>query len=140
MGPTFHPIQSAEGWQLSNAPVLSMPAFRASLDIFDEVGMTKLREKSLRLSGYLRQLLEKRENLPHFTIITPASEADKGCQLSLLTGENGKALFDYLTANGVMCDWREPNVIRIAPVPLYNTFVEAWEFVNLLATYQRENG
>lgn len=140
MGPDFQPIHSAEGWQLSNAPVLSMAAFRASLDIYEEVGMTKLREKSLRLSGYLRQLLETRENLPNFTIITPASDADKGCQLSLLTDEKGKGLFDYLTTKGVMCDWREPNVIRIAPVPLYNTFVEAWEFVELLATYQRENG
>lgn len=140
MGPDFCPIPSAEGWQLSNASVLSMAAFRASLDIFDEVGMSRLREKSLKLSGYLRYLLTNREDLPEFTLITPESPADSGCQLSLLTGEDGKAIFDYLSSNGIICDWREPNVIRVAPVPLYNTFQEVWQFVESLATYQRQKG
>lgn len=140
MGPDFRPIHSAEGWQLSNAPVLSMAAFRASLDIFSEVGMDALRKKSLVLSGYMRYLLTTREDLPEFTIITPEEQHASGCQLSLLTGENGKALFDYLTEKAVICDWREPNVIRVAPVPLYNTFQEVWQFVDHLATYHRRNG
>ncbi len=136
MEPVFDPIPSAEGWQLSNAPVLSMAAFRASLDIFAEVGINALREKSLRLSGYLRQLLKNRDDLPEFTIITPAEAAASGCQLSLLTSDNGKALFDWLTDNRVICDWREPNVIRVAPVPLYNTCADVWAFTQILADFQ----
>lgn len=140
MGPDFHPIPTAEGWQLSNAPVLSMAAFRASLDVFEEAGMTALREKSLRLTTYLLALLDGRTDLPAFTIITPKADKDRGSQLSFLTDENGKALFDYLTQQGVICDWREPNVIRIAPVPLYNRFEDVWQFVDLLSSFATKKG
>lgn len=131
MEPEFVPIPTAEGWQLSNPPILALAGLRASMDLFEEVGMERLRQKSVALTGYLRYLLEQ-ANLP-LTIITPAAEAAHGCQLSLLThGPEGKAIFDYLDARGVRCDWREPNVIRTAPTPFYNTFQEQFAFVALL--------
>ncbi len=138
MGPQFLPIPTAEGWQLSNAPVLSMAALRASLDLFQEAGMGSIRAKSIKLTTYLLQLLEKRRDLPRFTVITPKESRHRGAQLSLLTDEHGQQLFDYLTAQGVICDWREPNVIRVAPVPLYNRFQDLWEFVELMAKFQRD--
>jgi len=130
MEPDFVPIPTAEGWQLSNAPVLSMAALKASLDIFDEVGMEALREKSKKLTGYMHYLLTE-SRLP-LTIITPADPLQRGCQLSIMMHHHGKAIFDQLEPNGVICDWREPNVIRLAPVPLYNNFMDAFEFVEIL--------
>ncbi|MEO1450976.1 MAG: kynureninase, partial [Bacteroidota bacterium] len=132
MEPEFVPIPTAEAWQLSNAPVLSMAALRASLDIFDEVGMDALREKALHQTDYLLNLLDAHSELP-VEIITPREPAARGGQLSLLTGDGGKVMFDRLTEAGVICDWREPNVIRIATAPLYNSYVDLWHFVHILA-------
>lgn len=131
----FKPIPTAEGWQLSNAPILSMAAHKASLDIFEEAGIEKLHKKRKLLNTYLWFVVEeinKEKNL--FDIITPKNEAEHGCQISLLTKNNGKELFDELTKQGVIADWREPNVIRIAPVPLYNSFEDVWKFGNIIST------
>jgi kynureninase len=125
----FIPIPSADGWQLSNCPVFNMSAHYASLEIFEEAGMDRLREKSLKLSGYLLHLLEE---LEFIKVITPKTDQDRGCQVSMYVEENGKKIFDYLQSKGVIADWREPNVIRIAPVPLYNTFEEVFQFFNIL--------
>ena len=126
----FIPQQGAAGWQMSNAQVLSMAAHRASLAIFDEVGMDKLIAKSKLLTGYLEFLLlnGKRKD---FKIITSEDVAQRGCQLSIVMNENGKKTFDALTQNGVIADWREPDVIRVAPVPLYNTFEDVYRFAEI---------
>lgn len=131
MKPGFYPQAGAAAWQMSNAPVLSLAAHRASLAIFDEVGMPSLRKKGLLQHNYLRYLLSE---LPDsgFQIITPEADTEKGCQVSMLTDERGKALFDALTNNGVIADWREPNVIRLAAAPLYNKFEELYRFVEIL--------
>lgn len=125
MGPDFRPIPGAEGWQLSNPPILSLAAVKASLEIFDEVGMKALREKSLKLTGFLLELLQGHDG---FHIMTPTTEDDRGCQLSLVVEKNGRRVFDALTESGVVCDWREPDCIRIAPVPLYNSFGDVLKF------------
>lgn len=130
----FKPMRGAEGWQLSNAQILSFAAHKASLDIFAAVGMAALREKSLRLTAYLEFVLDdvnRGKNL--FRIITPRNPEARGCQISALTDDRGKALFDRLTENGVIADWREPNVIRFAPVPLYNSFEDVWRLGEMLA-------
>lgn len=129
MPPWFEPMPGAEGWQLSNPPILALAALRASMEMFDEVGMPALREKSLKLTGYFDALLKARLQSDSIRIITPSDPAQRGCQLSLQTQSNGRALFDRLTAAGVIADWREPDVIRLAPVPLYNSFMDVWEFV-----------
>ncbi len=132
----YKPEIGASGWQLSNAPVLSMAAHRASLDIFDEVSMKSLNQKSVKLNGYLQYVIEEAAKVnPHlsFEIITPE---DRGCQLSVLTNDSGKALFDYLADNGILADWREPNVIRMAPVPLYNSFTDIYRFGQALIAYK----
>ncbi|MDL1892819.1 kynureninase [Sphingobacteriales bacterium CHB3] len=139
MGPTFDPIPGAEGWQLSNPPILPLAALRASLEIFDEVGMETLREKSVRLTSYLEYLLNNHPS-KMFSIITPADSAQRGCQLSIRTKEGGKKIFDHLMANGVVCDWREPDVIRVAPVPLYNSFTDVFRFVEILASGTEAGG
>ncbi len=131
----FKPMRGAEGWQLSNAQIFSFAAHKASLDIFDEAGMEALRAKSLQLTGYLEFILDevnREKNL--FRIITPRDAAQRGCQISALTDERGRALFDFLSANGVVADWREPNVIRFAPVPMYNSFEDVWGLGALLRT------
>ena len=125
----FKPIASAEGWQLSNAPVLSMAAHKASLDIFEDAGMNNLAAKGKMLSDYLCFILEElnkgsKEKL--IEIITPKDA--KGCQVSMLMLKKGKEVFETLKQNGVIADWREPNVIRVAPVPLYNSFEDIWKF------------
>lgn len=130
MDKEFVPMESAAGWQMSNAQILPMAAHWASLEIFEEVGMQKLRAKSEKLTAYLEYLLN--QNNFGFEIITPKNKEERGCQLSLLTGDNGKDLFKKLQKHGVISDWREPNVIRIAPVPLYNSFEDAWHFVEIL--------
>lgn len=135
----FKPMPTAEGWQLSNAQILSMAAHLASLELFDEVGMTPLREKSLALTAFAEKLVREinhelkdpsSEDLIH--IITPSDPEDRGCQLSLVIPEIGKSVFEFLSQQGVVADWREPDVIRIAPVPLYNTFEEVWRFGEIL--------
>ena len=131
----FVPMPGAAGWQLSNAQIFSFAVHRASLEIFAEVGMAALRAKSEQLTAYLETLLRESPAAANFTLITPADPTARGCQLSILTGDTGKALFDHLSARGVVCDWREPNVIRVAPVPLYNSFEDCARFVELLEGY-----
>jgi kynureninase len=129
----FKPMPGADGWQLSNYNVLSGAALLASLKAFDETGMSALRRKSLLLTGYLEYLLKQIDpDRKEFEIITPSDPAHRGCQLSLLVKKGGKKIFDILTRQGVVADWREPSVIRVAPVPLYNTFEEVWRFVDIL--------
>jgi kynureninase len=132
--PEFIPVASADAWQVSNAPIFSMAPLRASLDIFDEAGgMSSLRTKSIKLTSYLQYLLDDLDSSGGgFEIITPRDEAERGCQLSILVQDDPKTRFNILEAAGVKCDFREPNVIRAAPVPLYNTFHEAWHFAQLL--------
>jgi len=134
--PEFIPVASADGWQVSNPPIFSMAPLRSSLAIFDEAGgMQRLREKSKKLTGYLEFLLE-RAGTNRFTVITPREPEARGCQLSILAHENPKELHQKLEAAGVKADFREPNVIRAAPTPLYNTFHEVWRFAQLLAPPQ----
>jgi kynureninase len=131
----FDPIPTAEGWQLSNAPVLSMAAHKASLDIFEEAGMERLHQKRKTLSAFLHFVLNEGNKVAEnrsVQLITPDNENERGCQVSLLVKENGRAIFEKLIRQGVVADWREPNVIRVAPVPLYNTFEDAWRFGNLV--------
>lgn len=131
MGSEFAPIESAEGWQLSNPPIFQLAALRASLDIFDEAGMPRLRAKSERLTAYMEFLLDHRL-AGKVEILTPRDPAARGSQLSLRVA-GGKTVHARLTAAGVVCDWREPDVIRVAPVPLYNSFMDVHRFVNILA-------
>jgi kynureninase len=133
MDKTFVPIQSAEKWQLSNAPIFSMAACLSSLDIFDEVGMNALIAKSQALTGYLAFIIgeiNKQKN-NCLEIITP--EENRGCQLSIVAHGYGKPLYNELIKNGVIPDWREPNVIRCAPVPLYNNFMDIYRFGLILS-------
>lgn len=135
MEPGFKPTPTAEGWQLSNAPILSMVAHKASLEIFEEVGMDALCEKRDKLTGYLEFVLDTiSAKYPNsaFEIITPRNQTQRGCQISMLTSHKGKAMFDYLTEKGVIADWREPNVIRLAPVPLYNSFTDVYQLGQLI--------
>jgi len=131
----FVPQKGAAGWQMSNAPVFNMIAHDAALDIFEKAGMAALREKSEALTGYMEFLLKQLTHLP-FEIITPDNPLQRGCQLSLLFKERGKEVFEKLTKNGVIADWREPDVMRIAPVPLYNTFEDCYRFYEILAGIQ----
>jgi kynureninase len=130
MPPTFEPMQTAEAWQLSNAPVMSMAPLLASLDCFDRAGMEALRAKSVQLSGYLQWVMEVvAERVgADFKLITPSDWSERGCQISMHTGHYGKALYHALQAKGVVADWREPAVIRLAPVPLYNSFDDVYRF------------
>ncbi|MFD2168336.1 kynureninase [Thalassotalea euphylliae] len=135
MGNEFQPIATAEGWQLSNPPVLSLAAVRGAYEtVMLAGGMTKLREKSLALTSYLRDLL-KHELGDDIRIITPEAETAHGSQLSIMInkpGLDGKSMFSAIEAKGVTTDWREPNVIRVAPVPLYNQFQDCFHFVRIL--------
>ncbi len=129
----FRPMRGAAGWQLSNAQVFAMAPHKVSLDLFVEAGMERLRAKSVRLTGYLEWLIRR---LDGFHIITPADAEARGCQLSITTGRVGRKLYEYLIAHGVVCDWREPNVVRVAPVPLYNTFEDVWQLARLLEAFR----
>jgi kynureninase len=133
----YIPEPGAAGWQLSNAPVFGMAVHLASLDIFQEAGIRNLQEKSATLTSFLRHVLNRalssNTNLK-FDIITP--ENQPGCQISLLTDANGKQLFDFLTSEGIIADWREPNVIRMAPVPLYNSFEDVWKIGRAFAAFK----
>ena len=133
--PDFIPVRSADSWQLSNPPILAMAPLRTSFAIFDEAGgMEALRSKSLRLTGYLQFLLSEIGS-ERFSVITPPAPDDHGAQLSILVHEHPKELFRKLEAAGVKTDFREPNVIRVAPAPLYNTFHEVWRFAQILAEH-----
>jgi kynureninase len=131
MEPGFDPIPTAEAWQLSNPPILSMAAIHASLQIFAQAGMEQIRKKSLLLTNYLFYLI-KENNVDTFHIITPSNDAERGSQVSLQMKQPNKNLFETLTNAGVVADWREPDVIRVAPVPLYNSFVDVFQFVQVL--------
>ena len=121
----------AEGWQLSNPPILSMSAIKASLDMFNEVGMKALRQKSLKLTGYLEHLIN---NLNHrsIEIITPTDPNQRGCQLSIKVKNADRGLHQKLIEHHVITDWREPDVIRCAPVPFYNSFEDVYQMVQIL--------
>jgi len=127
----FDALSGAEGWQLSNPSILSMAAIRASLDIFEEAGFDTIREKSITLTGYLEYLIEALKD-PRINIITPKNPKERGCQLSIQVKSANKNLHTQLTANGVISDWREPDVIRVAPAPLYNSFEDVFKFVEQL--------
>ncbi|UKE52310.1 kynureninase [Xanthomonas translucens] len=137
MGPEFVAAPGADGWQLGNPPILSMAPLRASLELFERAGLPALRRKSLQLTGYLETLIHARlaETLQ---ILTPADPAQRGCQLSLRViggRERGRALFEYLQSVGVLGDWREPDVIRISPVPLYTRYRDIYRFVEEVETW-----
>jgi len=134
--PEFIPVASADGWQISNPPIFAMAPLRASLALFDDAGgMQSLRAKSIRLTSYLEFLLTDIGS-KKFTLITPRNPEERGCQLSILAHQHPKELLKELEGAGVKCDFREPNVIRVAPTPLYNTFHEVWRFARLLAHHQ----
>jgi kynureninase len=134
--PEFIPVASADAWQVSNPPIFSMAPLRASLSIFDEAGgMKALSAKSNKLTGYLEFLLSETSS-KNYSVITPRDADARGCQLSILAHEHPKELFKKLQTAGVKCDFREPNVIRVAPTPLYNTFHEAWRFSKILTQHK----
>lgn len=133
MGPTFNPIAGAEGWQISNPPILQMASLRASLEIFAEAGMSALRERSVRLTAYLEQMLAAVDD-DRISVITPTDPKQRGCQLSIRVKNADKSLFTAISERGVVADWREPDVIRVAPVPLYNSFGDIEKFVQILGS------
>lgn len=138
----FNPIPTAEGWQLSNAPVLSMAAHKASLDIFKDAGMQNLVSKGKRLAAYLKFILAKiNDRMPEkiLEVITPQDENESGCQVSMLMLKDGKQVFEALKKEGVIADWREPNVIRVAPVPLYNSFEDVYRFGEIISAVTEKN-
>jgi len=132
MGPNFHPMSGAEGWQLSNPGILSLAVLRASLEIFREAGMERLRAKSISLSGYLEYLLG-RSSSHGSSIITPRESEGRGAQLSIRIPRDGRLLCNRLAAEGVFGDWREPDTFRVAPVPLYNSYHDVFRFVQHFA-------
>lgn len=134
MEPDFDLMPGAEGWQTSNAPVMNMAALLASLGEFREAGMDRLREKSLALTDFLERGIHSvaAATGAQLDILTPSDPAQRGCQLSVVAHGHGKALFDHLTAHGVIVDWREPAVIRLAPVPMYNRFADVAQFLVIL--------
>lgn len=131
---TFKPMPTAEAWQVSNAPVMSMAVHRVALEQFDRAGMANLRAKSERLTGYLAFVIAEvvRGTGASLEVITPGDPVQRGCQLSIVAHGRGKELFNAISARGVMADWREPNVIRVAPVPMYNSFEDVWRFGGIL--------
>lgn len=131
MRDAFEGIPTVESWQLSNPPILSMAAIRASLDLFDQAGMNNLLAKSKKLTGFMEKIILG-INHPKINIITPSDPNQRGCQLSIQVVEADKTLFDKITADGVIADWREPDVIRVAPVPLYNSFQDVLSFCQIL--------
>jgi len=127
----FDPIPGVQGWQLSNQPILSMVAIWPSLKLFDEIGMTKLRNKAISLTGYLEYLVKSiGDDL--INIITPADPTKRGSQLSIQVKHSDRTLFDKITAAGVVGDWREPDVIRITPVAMYNSYEDVFNFYEVL--------
>ncbi len=140
MEPGFDPIESAEAWQMSNAPVLSMAAHKAALDIFVEAGMSAMREKSLLLTGYLEFIVDQVRNTTgvQLQILTPANPNERGCQLSIVVPGAKKQLVKDLAERGIVVDWREPNVIRMAPVPLYNSFEDIFTFGEVFTEFLKK--
>ncbi len=133
----FIPMQGAAGWQLSNAQIFGMAAHKVSLDMFHKVGMEALREKSKKLLDFMESLIQDINEVSFkYNIITPKNPEERGSQLSILTGDEGKQLFNDLTEHGVIADWREPNVIRVAAVPMYNSFEDVYRFVELLEKFK----
>jgi kynureninase len=134
MEPNFDPIQGADGWQISNLPILSLAPYLASVELFAEIGMEALIAKRNTITSYLEFVLHEidREVKGNFEIITPSNPSERGCQLSVFLHGEGRRLFDYLMKNGVIVDWREPNVIRLAPVPLYTSFEDIYHFGQIL--------
>jgi kynureninase len=129
----FDQLPGAEGWQLSNPPILSMAAIRASLDVFKKAGFDKLCQKSRKLTGYFEFLINELNN-SDIKIITPSNPDERGCQLSIQVKNADRSLHDKLTKAGIITDWREPDVIRCAPVPLYNSYMDVYSFVERLKT------
>ena len=136
MEPQFNPIQGADGWQISNLPVLSLAPYLASVELFAEIGMEALIQKRNQITSYLEFVLRQidQEVNGNFEIITPSNPSERGCQLSVFLHGEGRSLFDYLMKNGVIIDWREPNVIRLAPVPLYTSYEDIYRFGQILKT------
>ncbi|HBS53564.1 MAG TPA: kynureninase [Flavobacterium sp.] len=130
----FDPIQGADGWQISNLPVLSLAPYLASVELFAEIGMDALIAKRNTITAYLEFVLREidREVQGNFEIITPSNPSERGCQLSVFLHGEGRSLFDYLMKNGVIIDWREPNVIRLAPVPMYTSYEDIYRFGQIL--------
>jgi len=129
----FQPMHGADGWQLANPNVLALAVHQASLDIFEQAGILQLRKKSETLTSYAAYMIESIPGIEDvLEIITPKETKERGCQLSLLVHKGGKAIFDELYQQGVVGDWRSPNVIRIAPIPLYNSFEEVYHFAEIL--------
>ena len=139
MPPDFDPSPGAEGWQLSNPPILPLAALRASMDIFDEVGMEKLRAKGDRLTSYLEFLLDQIPS-DRVTIITPRDIHQRGLQLSIYVPGNGRVYLEALIRRGIQADLREPDVIRVAPVPLYNRYADVFAFAQHLEKVIAEHG
>jgi kynureninase len=138
MGPEFQPTPGADGWQLSNPPILALAPLRVSLDVFRRAGMGALREKSVQLTGYLEYLVQT-QLAGVLQVVTPAEPARRGAQLSIRVvdgRERGRSLFDYLLAHGIIGDWREPDVIRISPAPLYNRFADCLAFAEAVRAWK----
>ncbi len=135
----FTPRSGAEGWQVSNPPILSLAPLRASLDIFDEIGMDALRDKSRKLTGFLVDLLDPLSD-GWFEIITPRSSEERGCQVSLAFRDGARDVLTSLHAEGIVCDFREPNILRAAPTPLYNRFDDVWQFAEALSRLRGASG
>lgn len=137
MAPGFDPEVGAAGWQVGTSPIPLLALFKASMVVFDDAGgLDSLRQKSIHLTAYLEFLIHEinqRQNEEIYKIITPADPAARGCQLSVVCKRNAKAIFNYLAQNGAIGDWREPDVIRLSPVPLYNTFEDVYKTAKLMA-------
>lgn len=135
MESNFDPVIGADGWQVSNLPILSLAPYLASVDMFAEIGMEKLIKKRDLITAFLEFILhtiDKETDNTEFEVITPSNPKERACQLSVYLHGQGRSLFDYLMKNGVVTDWREPNVIRLAPVPLYSSFEDMYEFGQIL--------
>lgn len=136
----FKPMEGAAGWQLSNAQIFPMAIHKASLELFEEAGMDRLRRKSEMLTGYLEFVTNSLDMTgERFTIITPANPAERGCQLSMIVKKDGRILFDYLQSQNIMPDWREPDVIRMSPVPMYNSFEDVYKVGVAIKSYFEHN-
>jgi kynureninase len=135
MGPDFQPMAGAEGWQLSNPPIMALAPLRASMDIFHDAGMDRLRAKSVNLTAYMEFLLREIASA-RFAVITPTEPGRRGAQLSIRITE-GRAVCDRLLADGVIADWREPDILRVAPVPLYNSYTDVFDFVRRFSAILR---
>jgi kynureninase len=134
MEPQFDPVHGADGWQISNLPILSLAPYLASVEMFDEIGMDVIIQKRNKITAYLEYVLQEigKEVNGSFEIITPTDQKERGCQLSVFLHGEGRSLFDYLMKNGVIVDWREPNVIRLAPAPLYCSYEDMYDFGQIL--------